>query len=523
MSTNLAKEIARRRTFAIISHPDAGKTTVTEQILLEGGAIRQAGDIRARKTARYARSDWMEIEQERGISVTSSVMQILFDGHRLNLLDTPGHHDFSEDTYRVLTAVDSALMVIDSVKGVEQQTKKLMEVCRMRHMPILTFINKLDRPGRDPLDLLSDIEDSLDIVAVPLTWPIRRHGKFWGTYHLQKHELHRYESDEEPIHIEDLDRPELDELLGSEADELRFSVRLLDEAGATFDIEKYRDGRQTPVLFGSALNGFGIEEMLHTFVDIAPPPLPRPTTGREVAPDEDMFSGVVFKIQANMDPNHRNRMAFLRICSGQFERGMAVQHHRIGRELRLSNVTTFMAQDRVGTDVAFPGDIIGIPNHGTIRIGDSVSDGEELQFTGIPSFAPEHFKKAYLNNALRAKHLEKGLHQLIEEGAIQLFRPMDGNEYILGAVGELQFDVVATRLRNEYNVDVQLSQLPYVAARWVETDDNKALDAFIKKNRHRLGRDVDGTVVFLAESPYWLNRIVDDNPKLTFRETKEHV
>ena len=521
MQSNLKTEIQRRRTFAIISHPDAGKTTVTEQLLLEGGAIRMAGDIRARKTARHARSDWMEIEKERGISVTSSVMQILHDGHCLNLLDTPGHHDFSEDTYRVLTAVDSALMVIDSVKGVEQQTKKLMEVCRMRHMPILTFINKLDRPGREPLDLLSDIEDSLDIEAVPLTWPIRRHGKFWGTYHLQKRELTRYESADGSIAIPDPDSPDLDELLGSEADNLRFEIRLLEEAGAAFDVDRYLDGKQTPVLFGSALSGFGIDEMLATFIKIAPPPLPRPTSSREVSPYEENFSGVVFKIQANMDPNHRDRMAFMRICSGKFERGMTVQHQRLARELRLANTTTFMAQDRVGADEAFPGDIIGIPNHGTIRIGDSVSQNEPLQFTGIPSFAPEHFKKAYLKNALRAKHLEKGVHQLIEEGAIQLFRPIDGNDYILGAVGELQFDVVSTRLLNEYNVDVLLTPLSYVAARWVEGGASD-LEAFMKRNRHRLARDVDGTLVFLAESAYWLERIVDEWPKLRFHETKEH-
>ncbi len=522
MHSNFKNEIKRRRTFAIISHPDAGKTTVTEQILLQGGAIRTAGDIRARKTARHARSDWMEIEKERGISVTSSVMQLTFDGHRLNLLDTPGHHDFSEDTYRVLTAVDSALMVIDSVKGVEQQTKKLMEVCRMRHMPILTFINKLDRPGREPLDLLSDIEDSLGIEAVPLTWPIRRHGKFWGTYHLQKKTLTRYESPDEDVVVPDLDSAVLDDLLGSEADDLRFDIRLLEEAGASFDVDRYLEGKQTPVLFGSALNGFGIDEMLETFVRIAPPPLPRPTSGRDVSPYEENFSGVVFKIQANMDPNHRDRMAFMRICSGKFERGMTVQHQRLSRELRLANATTFFAQDRVGADEAFPGDIIGIPNHGTIRIGDSVSANEFLQFTGIPSFAPEHFKKATLKNALRAKHLEKGLHQLIEEGAIQLFRPIDGNDYILGAVGELQFDVVSTRLRNEYNVDVLLMPMSYVAARWVEGDPAD-IDAFMKKNRHRIARDVDGTIVFLAESPYWLERIVNDYPKLRFRETKENI
>ncbi|MEX2401151.1 MAG: peptide chain release factor 3, partial [Rhodothermales bacterium] len=516
------RETDRRRTFAIISHPDAGKTTLTEQLLLKGGAIHMAGDVRARKTARYAKSDWMEIEKERGISVTSSVMKFPYKGRELNLLDTPGHHDFSEDTYRVLTAVDSALMVIDSVKGVESQTKKLMDVCRMRTTPILTFINKLDRYGREPLDLLADIEEKLDIEAVPITWPIRRGARFWGTYHLHDHVLRPYGPDDpEPVHVPDLDDPALDELLGPEADELRFSIELQKEAGATFDREKYLRGEQTPVLFGSALNGFGIEPLLDLFVDIAPPPQPRATTTREVSPYEPEFSGIVFKIQANMDPNHRDRMAFLRICSGKFERGIRVQHHRREQEMRIANATLFMAQDREGADEAYPGDIIGIPNHGTLRIGDTLSEKEPLQFTGIPYFAPEHFRKAYLENALRSKHLEKGLHQLIEEGAIQLFRPIDGTDYILGAVGVLQFDVVATRLKEEYGVDVRLSPLPYETARWIHCDDPDRLDAFVKKNRSRLTRDVDGTPVFLVDSSFWLERAQEDWPDIEFRETMQ--
>ncbi len=517
------RETDRRRTFAIISHPDAGKTTLTEQLLLRAGAIHIAGDVKARKTARYAASDWMEIEKQRGISVTSSVMKFSYGDRELNLLDTPGHHDFSEDTYRVLTAVDSALMVIDSMRGVESQTEKLMDVCRMRDTPILTFINKLDRIGREPLDLLDDIEEKLDIQAVPITWPIRRGGKFWGTYHLQTGILKPYAKDIEPVHAENLDDPVVDELLGADADTLRFDIGLQREAGHSFDLEAYRSAKQTPVVFGSALHNFGVDDLLDLFIEIAPPPQVRATTTRPVSPYEPEFSGVVFKIQANMDPNHRDRIAFLRICSGRFERGMKVVHHRRAQELRLANATMFMAQDREGAEEAYPGDIIGIPNHGTIRIGDTLSEKEPIQFTGIPSFAPEHFRKAFLNNALRAKHLEKGLRQLIEEGAIQLFRPLDGNDYILGAVGVLQFDVVAARLRGEYNVEVQLTSLPYETARWIESDDQTKLEAFIKRNRSRIARDIDGEPVYLADSTFWLQRAQEDWPEITFHETKQRL
>ena len=528
MTDHHTRETNRRRTFGIISHPDAGKTTLTEQLLLLGGAIRLAGDVRARKTARYARSDWMAIEKDRGISVTSSVMKFSYRGFELNLLDTPGHQDFSEDTYRVLTAVDSALMVIDSVKGVENQTKKLMEVCRLRSTPILTFINKLDREGRDPLDLLSDIEHNLQIEAVPLSWPIGRGDRFRGTYNLQREELHLYapqapETEALRFRIGDLDDPRLDDLLGTQAEDLRFDVRLLQEAGAAFDVDAYLAGKQTPVLFGSALNGFGTGELLDTFTEIAPPPQPRPTTTRAVSPYEEDFSGIVFKIQANMDPNHRDRMAFLRICSGKFERGIKLRHHRRAQDLRVANATMFLAQDRAGVEEAYPGDIIGIPNHGTIRIGDTFTEKEPLQFTGIPSFAPEHFRRARLRNALRAKHLEKGLHHLVEEGAIQLFRPLLGNDYILGAVGPLQFDVVATRLLHEYNVDVLLDPLSYEAARWVESDEEAQLRSFVKEQEHKLARDIDGTLVYLADSLWWLERTMEKWSQLTFRSTREHL
>ena len=515
-------ETDRRRTFGIISRPDAGKTTLTEQLLLLSGAIHLAGDVRARMTARHATSDWMEIERQRGISVTSSVMRFTRDGYELNLLDTPGHQDFSEDTYRVLTAVDSALMVIDSVKGVEVQTKKLMEVCRLRDTPILTFINKLDREGRDPLDLLSDIEDSLGIAAAPITWPIGRGKDFRGTFHLGRRELRLVDRDE-IVRVEALDDPILDELLGRLANTLRAEIELVEGAGTSFNLEEYRAGRQTPVLFGVALDGFGVPELLDTFCEIAPPPRERATTTRTVSPYEPSFTGFVFKIQANMDPAHRDRIAFMRICSGRFRRGMYVVHHRIGRELRLANATIFMAQDRTGVEEAYPGDIIGVHNHGTIRIGDTFTEKEPLQFTGIPSFAPEHFRRARIDHALRAKHLEKGLHQLTEEGAIQLYRPLVGNEYVLGAVGPLQFDVIATRLAGEYNVEVRLDPLEYKTARWVTCDDPAVLKEFIRTLELNLARDAYGDLVYLAESEFRLDRVAKNWPRIRFHSTKEHA
>ncbi len=518
----LADEISRRRTFGIISHPDAGKTTLTERLLLLGGAIRLAGDIRARKSSRYATSDWMEIEKQRGISVTSSVMRFTHGPYELNLLDTPGHQDFSEDTYRVLTAVDSALMVIDSVKGVESQTKKLMEVCRLRDTPILTFINKLDREGREPLELLSDIEDTLRIEAVPLMWPIGHGSRFRGTYHLLRREVRLAENPDEPVSVSGADDPLLDRLLGGQADELRADIELLEGAGGAFDLAAYREGRQTPVLFGVALDGFGVPELLDTFCEIAPGPLPRQTTTRVVSPYEPAFTGVVFKVQANMDPAHRDRIAFLRICSGRFTRGMRVLHQRSGKEMRLANATIFMAQDRAGVEEAFAGDIIGLHNHGLFKIGDTFTEKEPLQYTGIPSFAPEYFRRARLDNALRAKHLEKGLRQLSEEGAIQLYRPLLTNDYVLGAVGPLQFDVIANRLGAEYNVDVRLEPLPYETARWVETDDPEALAGFVRAQGPNLARDIYGDYLFMAENDFWLNKAVEKWPAVRFYSAREH-
>jgi len=492
-----------------------------------GGAIREAGEIKARKADRHARSDWMSMEQERGISVTSSVMQFRYEDLQMNLLDTPGHRDFSEDTYRVLTAADSVIMVLDNAKGVEQQTRKLMEVCRMRDMPVITFINKMDRHGLPPLDLLQNIEESLDLETVPLSWPIGQGDRFRGTYNLHRDELHLFshadmEGNHERLPIDSIDDSRLDDVLGDQAEDLRFDVELMREAGNDLDEQAYLDGRQTPVFFGSALSNFGVGDMLDSFVELAPPPRPRPTTTRTVEPQEDNFSGVVFKIQANMDPKHRDRMAFVRVCSGRFKRGMKVIHQRTGDETRLQNATTFMAQDRAGVDTAYPGDIIGIMNHGTIKIGDTFTDGEELHFTGVPSFAPEHFRKVHLDDPFRAKHLNKGLTQLSEEGAIQVFRPLRGNAYILGAVGALQFDVTVARLDDEYNVDAHLSGVRYTCCRWV-SGPAETLDAFEAKNVDNLFHDAEGNLAYLGLSQFRLDRTMEDWPELTFEKTKEHT
>ncbi|MBS3754388.1 MAG: peptide chain release factor 3 [Desulfobacterales bacterium] len=519
-------EIDRRRTFGIISHPDAGKTTLTEKLLLFGGAIQMAGSVKARKASRHAASDWMAVEQERGISVTSSVMQFKYRDHEINLLDTPGHQDFSEDTYRVLTAVDSAIMVIDSVKGVETQTRKLMEVCRMRNTPILTFINKLDREGMPPLDILENIEETLQIECAPLSWPIGRGKNFKGTYNLYCRELTlfapgRERLSGEVVTIKDLADPLVDELLGSHADELREDVALLEGAANPFDMADFLKGSQTPVFFGSAINNFGVRELLDTFVEIAPAPLPRPAASRTVYPEESEFSGFVFKIQANMDPAHRDRIAFLRICSGHFRRGMRVRHHRRGKDIQIANPITFLAQDRDSVEEAWPGDIIGIHNHGTIRIGDTFSEKEPLSFTGIPNFAPECFRRVLLKSPLKAKQLQKGLHQLVEEGAVQLFRPKTESHLILGAVGELQFEVTRARLKTEYGVDADYEPVNYVTARWMSCDDPKMLAAFEKDNQKSLAVDAEGNLTYLAASPWQLKYTMEQWPKIRFHQTRE--
>jgi len=526
MTLHHQKEIDRRRTFGIISHPDAGKTTLTEKLLLFGGAIQQAGAVKARKAARLATSDWMAIEQERGISVTTSVMKFNYRDYEINLLDTPGHQDFSEDTYRVLTAVDSALMVIDSAKGVEPQTEKLMEVCRMRNTPIISFINKLDRDGLTPFDILDEIEDKLQIECTPLSWPIGMGSRFRGVYNLHRKQLHLFEPGRdrlggEGVVIKNLSDPRLDEYLDGQADELREDVELIEGATDPLDMAHYLKGSQTPVFFGSAINNFGVREMLDAFVEMAPHPGPRAAVSREVSPYEKPFSGFTFKIQANMNPAHRDRIAFVRICSGKFSRGMEVKHHRIGKDITFANATVFKAQERENIEEAFPGDIIGIYNHGTIKIGDTFTDKEELKFSGIPNFAPEHFRRVRLKSPLKAKQLSKGLIQLSEEGAVQVFRPILGSDYILGAVGVLQFDVTMARLKSEYGVDAVYEAVNYNVARWVDCDDRKKLAAFEKGNIANLAKDAEGSLTYLTTSDWQLNYCMEQWPDIAFHKTRE--
>ncbi len=527
MNSKLKKEIEKRRTFGIISHPDAGKTTLTEKLLLFGGAIQMAGEIKARKASRHATSDWISIEQERGISITSSVMKFNYRDFEINLLDTPGHQDFSEDTYRVLTAVDSAVMVIDNAKGVETQTRKLMEVCRQRNTPIVTFINKLDRDGKDPLEILNEIEETLQVECAPLSWPVGMGKSFKGTYNRYRKDLTLFTPglDTLPgdsIIINQLDDPRLDELLGYQAAILREDLELLDGAANPFELDQYLRGNQTPVFFGSAINNFGVREMLDTFVEIAPAPGPRPSVSRVVLPEEEFFSGFVFKIQANMDKAHRDRMAFLRICSGKFTRGMKVRHHRLGKDINLENATIFMAQDRTNVEEAYPGDIIGIYNRGTIKIGDTFSEKEPLKFTGVPSFAPEYFQRVRLKNPLKAKQLQKGLLQLSEEGTVQVFRPLLNGDVILGAVGRLQFEVTVQRLKDEYGVDAAYEPVNCGAARWVVCDDKKVLAEFERKNQTHLAMDSGGGLTFLETNEWMMGYAVENNPDIDFVKTREH-
>ena len=521
------EQMNRRRTFAIISHPDAGKTTLTEKLLLFGGAIQMAGSVKARKASRHATSDWMEMEKQRGISVTSSVMQFPYRERIINLLDTPGHEDFSEDTYRTLTAVDSALMVIDCAKGVEERTIKLMDVCRLRDTPIFTFINKLDREGRDPIELMDEVEDVLKIQCAPVTWPIGMGRRLKGVYHLNEDFVHLYEPAKggrinEGNIIQGLDNPELDRLLGDSAEELREEVELVQGASHAFDLQPYLEGKLSPVFFGSAISNFGVQEMLDGFVNHSPLPQERPTNGRPVSPQEEKFSGFVFKIQANMDPAHRDRIAFLRVCSGVYQQGMKVRHVRLGRDVKIADALTFMASDRERVEVAYPGDIIGLHNHGTIRIGDTFTQGEDLQFTGIPDFAPELFRRARLRDPLRMKALQKGLEQLCEEGATQLFRPLNSNDLILGAVGVLQFDVAAHRLKSEYNVDCLFENVNVHTARWVNSDNAKRFEEFKKKAQDNLALDHHGELVYIAPSRVNLQLTQERWPEVRFSATREH-
>ena len=520
--------VRRRRTFAIISHPDAGKTTLTEKLLLFGGAIQLAGTVKARKSSRHATSDWMAIEKSRGISVASSVMQFEYDEHVINLLDTPGHQDFSEDTYRVLTAVDSALMVIDGGNGVEAQTIKLLEVCRLRDTPIITFMNKFDRESRDPTELLDEVESVLGIRCAPVTWPIGMGKRFRGVYHLLRDEVLVFAAGEETREqaverIAGIRNPELDRRFPDEMPELREQVELLRGASHPFSLEEFLEGQQTPVFFGSAINNFGVRELLGALIDWAPSPRPRPTTGRIVMPEEEAFSGFVFKIQANMDPQHRDRVAFLRICSGHFKRGMKIRQLRLGRDIQVHNPITFLAQERELVEEAFAGDIIGLHNHGSIQIGDSFSQGEMLQFTGIPYFAPELFRRVRLRNPLKAKQLQKGLQQLAEEGATQVFKPLHGGDMILGAVGVLQFDVVAERLKTEYAVDAIFEAVTVQTARWIQCADPKMLAEFTRKHEEQLAEDAGNRLAYLAPSRVNLDLTMERWPQIVFHATREHA
>lgn len=525
--SELEQQASRRRTFAIISHPDAGKTTLTEKLLLFGGAIALAGTVKGRKASRHATSDWMELEKQRGISVTTSVMQFPYKECIVNLLDTPGHEDFSEDTYRTLTAVDSALMVIDAVKGVESRTIKLLEVCRLRDTPILTFINKLDRDSREPIDLLDEIEDTLKIQCAPITWPIGMGREFRGTYHLYEDKVYLYESGKgdkvlEFTEIDGIDNPQLEELFPDQLGQLRDDLELVKGACEAFDREKFLRGEQTPVFFGSAINNFGIRELLDTFVDYAPMPQQRETTTRAVDACEEKFSGFVFKIQANMDLAHHDRIAFLRVCSGQYKNGLKSRHVRLGRDMPIRNAHTFMAGERTHVDEAWPGDIIGIHNYGTIQIGDTFTQGEALKYVGIPYFAPELFRRVQLKDPLKMKALQKGLQQLSEEGATQVFKPLVSNDLILGAVGVLQFDVVVERLKNEYKVECIYENISIATARWIECADKKIVEDFKKKAFNHLSLDGGDNLTYLAPTMVNLNLTMERWPDVQFRKVREH-
>ncbi|MCO2034964.1 peptide chain release factor 3 [Pseudomonas aeruginosa] len=525
--TTQAAEVAKRRTFAIISHPDAGKTTITEKLLLMGKAIAVAGTVKSRKSDRHATSDWMEMEKQRGISITTSVMQFPYREHMINLLDTPGHEDFSEDTYRTLTAVDSALMVLDGGKGVEPRTIALMEVCRLRDTPIVSFINKLDRDIRDPIELLDEIEAVLKIKAAPITWPIGCYKDFKGVYHLADDRIivyvpgHGHERIETKV-IEKLDSDEARAHLGDLYDNFVEELELVQGACHEFDKDAFLKGEMTPVFFGTALGNFGVDQVLDCIVDWAPQPLSRATHERSVEPTEEKFSGFVFKIQANMDPKHRDRIAFMRICSGKYEKGMKMRHVRLGKDVKIADALTFFSSEREQLEEAYAGDIIGLHNHGTIQIGDTFSEGENFGFTGIPHFAPELFRRVRLKDPLKSKQLRQGLQELAEEGATQVFFPERNNDSILGAVGVLQFDVVASRLKEEYKVECAYEAINVWSARWIECDDEKKLKEFKDKAFENLSVDGGGHLTYLAPTRVNLSLMEERWPDIRFRATREH-
>jgi peptide chain release factor 3 len=526
--TALERDVALRRTFAIISHPDAGKTTLTEKLLLFGGAIQMAGAVKGRKASRHATSDWMEVEKQRGISVTSSVMQFEYEGHVINLLDTPGHEDFSEDTYRVLTAVDAALMVIDAANGVEPQTRRLLQVCRARNTPILTFVNKMDREVKEPLALMDEIERELGMTVVPFTWPVGMAKFFGGVLDLRRDQMRVFAPGEDRVAgteevIDGLANPLLAKRFGGPYEQAAGEIELVREAAPAFDEAAFLAGRQTPMFFGSAVNNFGVQEVLDALVELAPQPGAKPAIQRTVQPTEPKLTGVVFKIQANMDPAHRDRIAFVRVASGHFERGMRLKVSRSGKELRPNSVVTFMSQKRELLDEAFAGDIIGIPNHGVLQLGDTLTEGEVLQFTGLPFFAPEMFRSVEVADPLKTKQLRAGLTQLGEEGAIQVFRPVAGSVLLLGAVGQLQFEVVAHRLEHEYGCKARVMPARYNVARWVTCDEPKELQRFIDGNAHRVAMDAVDAPCVLLEYAGELRAMQENWPKIRFHALREHA
>ena len=535
MSTYL-QEVRRRRTFAIISHPDAGKTTLTEKLLLFSGAIQIAGSVKARKASRHATSDWMEIEKQRGISVASSVMQMLYREHVINLLDTPGHKDFSEDTYRVLTAVDSALMVIDAANGVEAQTRRLIEVCRQRDTPIITFVNKLDREVRDPLDILDEVERELGMPCVPMTWPVGQGKSFGGIIDLRTQAMKVFEagSERRPQDFETIPLSEqaaLSDRFGHDFATALDSMELATGASPQFDREAFLAGKQTPVFFGSGVNNFGVMEVLDALVDLAPSPRARTSSllvnkqpvVKEIAAEDSTFSGVVFKVQANMDPSHRDRIAFVRVASGRYSPGMKLKVQRTAKELRPTSVVTFLSQRREAVEEAYAGDIIGFTTHGGVQLGDTITDGAALQYTGLPFFAPELFMTVVLKNPLRTKQLQTGLAQLGEEGAIQVFRPEMGGAMLLGAVGQLQFEVVQHRLKAEYDCDVRLESCQYTGARWITADTPAELREFVNAYPARMAQDAANTLAYLCTSPYDVRLAQERFPKIHFHPLREHA
>jgi peptide chain release factor 3 len=534
--TQALEEVRRRRTFAIISHPDAGKTTLTEKLLLFSGAIQIAGSVKARKASRHATSDWMEIEKQRGISVASSVMQMLYRDHVINLLDTPGHKDFSEDTYRVLTAVDSALMVIDAANGVEAQTRRLIEVCRQRNTPIITFVNKMDREVRDPLDILDEVERELGMPCVPMTWPVGQGKTFGGIFNLRNHNMAVFESGSErrPQDFETIALTEtavLSQRFGNDFAAAMESMELATGASPSFDREAFLAGKQTPVFFGSGVNNFGVMEVLDALIDLAPSPQPRKSSllvnyervEKIIEPEAPHFSGVVFKVQANMDANHRDRIAFVRVASGQYKPGMKLKVQRSSKELRPTSVVTFLSQRREAVDEAWAGDIIGFTTHGGVQLGDTITDGVALQYTGLPFFAPELFMTVLLKNPLRTKQLQTGLDQLGEEGAIQVFKPEVGGAMLLGAVGQLQFEVVQHRLKSEYDCDVRLESSSYTGARWITANTPIELREFLNAYPQRMATDAANTLAYLCTSPYDVRLAQERFPKIHFHPLREHA